>query len=59
MRRKAPGRSLGAGLEIMALMRELPDGTAAEEWFEERRSPGGERYCLDCGFSKTAVVSSR
>jgi len=59
MAHKAPGRSHRTGMTVIELLKLFPDDGAAERWFEEQRWPNGERFCPDCGSTRTAVVASR
>ena len=44
-----PGRSYREGITVIELFKMFPDDATADQWFEEQRWPGGERFCGDCG----------
>ncbi|MCY4087748.1 MAG: IS1595 family transposase [Actinomycetia bacterium] len=56
---KGPGRGDREGISLIELYEMFPNDAAAEAWFEERRWPGGNRFCPDCGSERYTIVKSR
>ena len=50
---KAPGKSNRVGLSIFELQEMFPDEESARKWWEAIIWPNGERFCPDCGSTKT------
>ena len=50
---KAPGKSDRKGLSIFELQEMFPDEESARKWWEALIWPNGDRFCPDCGSTKT------
>ena len=51
--KKAPGKAHRKGRSLFELQRMFPDEEAACKWWEAIVWPNGERFCPDCGSTKT------
>lgn len=52
-RHKAPGKSDRKGLSIFELQEMFPNEESARKWWEAIIWPNGNRFCPDCGSTKT------
>lgn len=56
---KAPGKAHREHISIFELNEMFPDEESARKWFEAIVWPNGERFCPDCGSTKTLVTSHK